>query len=146
MQVKMQWIAADGVAEISYEDASIDSTDAFETWKRTLLQGFDRILAEVGHPFPLLVDVTNLKMTKRLAKRYGDELATVVAQRYASAIARYGPPGQTTAVIAVESMRRALLNENPIALERRYAANLFESRDAALEFVRAVAQAKAAVS
>lgn len=146
MKVNMSWVAADTVAEISYEDAVINTLTAFEAWKRTLLQGFERLLAEAGGRFPLIVDVTNLRITKQFSHRYSDELAAVVAKKYASAIARYGPPGQTTSVIAVEAMRRALLSEDPLALERRYGANLFESRAAALEFVHAISEAKAAVS
>ncbi len=142
MEMRVTWHAELGVAEVKYRDMIVNDDATFDAWKNGILNQLQAVLDRLGHKFPLVVDITGLTLSKKVSQRYGDELAVVVAHEYATAIARYGPTGQTTSVIAVDTMRRALQTEDPLALERRYAANLFADRNTAVEFVVGVSAAK----
>ena len=62
----------------------------------------------------------------------------MVAEKYASAIVRYGKAGRTTAVIAVEAFKR-FERSAPGAREEAYAANVFTNKSEAIVFLHTVA-------
>ncbi len=127
-----------GVVLIDYTDAVIDSEAAFAEWTDKLMTGFETMKRRLGGKYPLAVCIDGLSLTRRFGERYSKELAVPVAERYASAIARYGTSGKTTAVIAIEAMKRVLEHEAH-SDEEAFQANVFANRSEAIAFLRQVA-------
>ncbi len=133
----VEFTLEDGIVFVDYTDAVIDSDARFDEWSGLLIPGFERMLATVGSKFPLAVCVDGLKLQRRFGERYSRELAVRVAETYASAIARYGRSGHTTAVVAIEALQR-MEDDLPGGRDERYAANVFRDRAEAIAFLRQI--------
>lgn len=138
MEVNVTWDKAREVAIVNYVDARIDSPSHYEEWTRKLLEEFDDILERYGKKFPLMVCIDNLSFSPEFESRYGKELAPLVAQKYASVIARFGANVPTKMVISNQAVKRILEHTSPESLKKEYGANVFQTEEDALVFVNAM--------
>lgn len=135
----VRWLPVEEVIEIEYQGVQIDSDERFDAWRDALLGALDQIHVRIGRAAPLIVNIDELELHPKMGRRYSQELALPIAQKYASVIARYGSRGSTGRVVAVEAMRRTVNIDEPAAKAREYAANTFATREEALAFVVSLA-------
>ncbi|MDW3194321.1 MAG: hypothetical protein R8G66_18240 [Cytophagales bacterium] len=138
MEVRVTWDDSKAVAIVNYIDAKIHSEVHYNEWKQKLLSRFDQVLDQVGQKFPLIVCIDQLSFSSEFESRYGKELAPMVAQKYASAIARYGKNVPTKMVVSNQAVQRILEHASPESLRKEYGANVFQTQDDALVFIPAI--------
>ena len=138
MEVQVTWDDSKAVAIVNYIDAKIDSEVHYNEWKQKLLSRFDQILEQVGDKFPLIVCFDQLSFSSEFESRYGKEFAPLIAQKYASAIARYGKNVPTKMVVSNQAVQRILENTSPESLQKEYGSNVFQTLDDALVFIHAI--------
>lgn len=127
----------DDIVVIIYTDVVINSDARFDEWYSKLIPQFEAMLLHFGSKYPIAVDTTGLTLHREFGERYSRDLAVVVAEKYASAIARFGKRGRTKSVIAIEAMRR-VDEKMPRSTEEAYSANIFRSKADALHFLKFV--------
>lgn len=140
MEVRVTWDDDNGVAVVNYVDAIIDSEPHYKEWEQKLILQLDKILAKEGNKFPLIVGIDGLSFSSEFESRYGKELAPMVAQKYASTIARYGKNVPTKMVVSNQAVRRILEHTSPESLRKEYGANVFQTIDDAMVFIKAINQ------
>lgn len=138
----MWWDSDLGVVTIEYTSAIIDSDTAYDTWVAELRREFERCFAEAGGKYPLVVCIDELDIRPEFRDRYGQELAIEVADRWATAIARYGTRVGTRGVVASQALKRVVDDSlRPEQRARQYDANLFRTRESAIREVKRLAAA-----
>lgn len=135
--MEVRFSTVDDVVVVEYDGCIVDDDAAFDTWSAKVLEGMARKYDELGGRYPLAVDIDGLQLSRRLGARYSAEVATPAADRFLTAVARYGGSGRTMAVIAIEAHNRANAGL-PFARDERYTANVFANRDEAIDFLRTV--------
>lgn len=144
MQVNIRWCAEDGVVDVHYRGMSVDSEAMYQRWTLELHRGFSAALHAAGGKFPLVVDIDELEIRPAFRSRYGMELAPLVAERYASAIARYGRRQDTRSVVAVQALKRVTQAVGSETLRQpEYDANLFDNRADAVAYVLELSRRRA---
>ncbi len=138
MEVHVTWDERNAVTIVKYVDAKIDSELHYKEWKQKLLTQFDRILVKTGKKFPLIVGIDGLSFSSEFESRYGKELAPMVAQKYASSIARFGKNVSTKMIVSNQAVQRILEHTSPESLLKEYGANVFQTLDDALIFIKAI--------
>jgi hypothetical protein len=96
----------------------LEDDETLDAWQRELA-----VLSKQfgGRKVDILIDISHVHIEPHLAPRYG-QFVTVFAAEHAQRLLRYGAPDE-------ESRRRMQLS----AIANRYAANLFASREEAVE-------------
>lgn len=62
----------------------------------------------------------------------------MVAQKYASAMARFGKNVPTKMVVSNQAVQRILSHTSPESLRKEYGANVFQTLDDAMVFIQAI--------
>jgi hypothetical protein len=139
MKIDMKWDVDAGVVDINYTAMNVVDEASFTYWRSGLMREFRRCKLEAGGKFPLIVNIDELKIDPEFAERYSSEVAAVVAAQFATAIARYGSRATTRVIVAIEAAKRSRA-KTPHGREKAFKANIFDTREAAISFVRAAAR------
>ncbi len=140
MEVHVTWDENNAVAIVKYRDAKIDSELHYKEWQQKLLPPLDKILSKIGKKFPLIIEIDGLSISSEFESRYGKELAPMVAQKYASAIARFGKNVPTKMIVSNQAVQRILEHTSPESLRKEYGANVFQTLEDAIIFIKAIDQ------
>ncbi len=123
MHVDVQWRPDLELATIDYKAAVIDSDERFEQWIAKVIPPLRGIFAQVGHPFPLVVNIDELEISPQFSARYREELVDTV-NAWCDPIARHGTASNVRVIVSLEAMRGA------------YQANIFSDFEQAVKFAR----------
>ncbi len=134
MDISVTWDSDLKLALVSYKESNVTDEASFEDWKTKLFAKLEEILQMTGKKFPLVVNIDNVYISSDFEVRYGKEIAPVVAEKYASAIARYGSQMPNKIMVSDQTVKRILEN-NPEALKKEYASNIFNTKKEAIDFI-----------